>query len=107
MKILAKITLEMTVCLTLLCACANHVSDTSQSGFLSDYSRLERIDDNILRYVSGTPGDYTGDAKIAIDLWAKDLRANIDNIKFVSGKLQLPCSVSCHRLHWFQSDRRF
>jgi hypothetical protein len=60
MKSHTKITLELTASLILLCACATHVPDTHQSGFLSDYSKLERVDDDILRYVSGTLGDYSG-----------------------------------------------
>ena len=42
-----------------LCACATPVSVTDQSGFLSDYSRLERIDDSMLQFVDETAGDYS------------------------------------------------
>ena len=43
----------------LLCACATTVSEQDQSGFLSDYSKLERIDDSALRFVDETAGDYS------------------------------------------------
>jgi len=43
----------------LLCACATAVSEHDQSGFLSDYSKLERIDDSALRFVDETAGDYS------------------------------------------------
>jgi hypothetical protein len=35
------------------------VSQEDQSGFLSDYSKLERIDDSALRFVDETAGDYS------------------------------------------------
>jgi hypothetical protein len=43
----------------LLCACAAPVSEPDHRGFLSDYSHLERIDDNALRFVAETAGDYS------------------------------------------------
>jgi hypothetical protein len=43
----------------LLCACATPVSEQDQSGFLSDYSKLERIDDSMLQFIDGTAGDYS------------------------------------------------
>ncbi len=43
----------------LLCACATSVSEQDQSGFLSDYSRLEKIDDNMLRFVDDSAGDIS------------------------------------------------
>ena len=43
----------------LLCACAGSVSQEDQSGFLSDYSKLERIDDSMLQFVDETAGDYS------------------------------------------------
>jgi len=43
----------------LLCACATTVSEQDQSGFLSDYSKLERIDDSALRFVDETAGGYS------------------------------------------------
>jgi hypothetical protein len=43
----------------LLCACASPVSEPDPSGFLSDYSKLERVDDSALRFVDGTAGDYS------------------------------------------------
>lgn len=43
----------------LLCACAAPVSEPDHSGFLSDYSKLERIDDSALRFVDETAGDYS------------------------------------------------
>ena len=43
-----------------MCACAaSHVSETDQSGFLSDYSKLEKIDDNMLQFVDEAAGDYS------------------------------------------------
>ena len=43
----------------LLWACATTVSEQDQSGFLSDYSKLERIDDSALRFVDESAGDYS------------------------------------------------
>ena len=43
----------------LLSACATGVSESDQSGFLSDYSKLERIDDSMLQFIDGTAGDYS------------------------------------------------
>jgi len=43
----------------LLCACATTVSEQDQSGFLSDYSKLERIDDSALLFIDETAGDYS------------------------------------------------
>jgi hypothetical protein len=43
----------------LLCACAAPISEPDQSRFLSDYSKLVRIDDNALRFVDETAGDYS------------------------------------------------
>jgi hypothetical protein len=43
----------------LLCACAAPVSEPDQSGFLSDYSKLERIDDSALLFVDESAGDYS------------------------------------------------
>jgi hypothetical protein len=43
----------------LLCACAGSVSQEDQSGFLSDYSKLERIDDSALRFIDKTAGNYS------------------------------------------------
>ena len=43
----------------LLCACATPVSEPDQSVFLSDYSKLERIDDSMLQFIDGTAGDYS------------------------------------------------
>jgi len=43
----------------LLCACAAPVSEPDPSGFLSDYSKLERVDDSALRFVDETAGDYS------------------------------------------------
>jgi hypothetical protein len=44
----------------LICACAAPpLSEIDQSGFLSDYSKLEKIDDNMLRFVDESAGDYS------------------------------------------------
>ena len=43
----------------LLCACAASVSLQDQSGFLSDYSKLEKIDDNMLQFVDESAGDFS------------------------------------------------
>ena len=59
MKSSTKVALQMVASLVLLYACATHVTETDKSGFLSDYSKLERIDDDTLRYVSGTLGNYS------------------------------------------------
>jgi hypothetical protein len=42
-----------------LCACATPVSISDQGGFLSDYSKLERVDDSMLQFVGETAGDYS------------------------------------------------
>ncbi|MEE8624889.1 MAG: DUF3313 family protein, partial [Acidiferrobacterales bacterium] len=42
----------------LAAACAT-VQDPGQSGFLSDYSNLEEVDDNHLVYLSGNAGNYS------------------------------------------------
>ncbi len=42
----------------LAAACAT-VQDPGQSGFLSDYSNLEEVDENHLVYVSGNAGNYS------------------------------------------------
>jgi alanine-alpha-ketoisovalerate/valine-pyruvate aminotransferase len=59
MKNLAKIALHLTAFQMLLCACATPVSETDNSGFLSDYSQLERVDDSQLQFIDGTAGDYS------------------------------------------------
>ena len=59
MSNLAKITLHLTAFQMLLCACATPVSETDNSGFLSDYSQLERIDDSLLQFVDESAGDYS------------------------------------------------
>jgi len=53
------VALGLLAVLLFLFACATNVSETDQSGFLSDYSKLKRIDDNTLRYASGTLSDYS------------------------------------------------
>jgi hypothetical protein len=59
MKNIIKVISVLVASQILLCACATPVSDTDHSGFLSDYSKLERIDDNSLRFVDETAGDYS------------------------------------------------
>jgi hypothetical protein len=50
----------LVVSLILMCACASPpVSEIEQSGFLSDYSKLEIIDDDMLQFISESPGDIT------------------------------------------------
>lgn len=43
----------------LLVSCAAPVSQPEQSGFLSDYSRLEKVEDNRLLFTSGKMGQYS------------------------------------------------
>ncbi len=59
MKNLTKSALELIAFQIFLSACATPVSVTDQSGFLSDYSKLERIDDSMLQFVDETAGDYS------------------------------------------------
>jgi hypothetical protein len=59
MKNIIKVISVLVASQFLLCACATSVSDTDHSGFLSDYSKLERIDDHSLRFVDETAGDYS------------------------------------------------
>lgn len=59
MKSFARIVLKMVALQLSLCACTTPVTVSDQSGFLSDYSRLEKIDDNMLRFVDKSVGDYS------------------------------------------------
>ena len=60
MKNITKIISVLLVSQIFLCACtAPAVSEFDQSGFLSDYSRLEKIDDNMLRFVDESAGDLS------------------------------------------------
>ena len=60
MKNLIRNTPVLVVSQILICACAAPpVSEIDQSGFLSDYSKLEKIDDNMLRFVDESAGDYS------------------------------------------------
>ncbi len=57
MKNITKFTSVLVASQVLLCACtAPTVSEVDQSGFLSDYSNLEKIDDNMLRFVDESAG---------------------------------------------------
>jgi len=59
MKNIIKIIPVLVASQILLSACATPVSESDHSGFLSDYSKLERIDDSMLQFVDGTAGDYS------------------------------------------------
>ena len=60
MKNLIRNTPVLVVSQILICACAAPpVSEIDQSGFLSDYSKLEKIDDNMLRFVDESAGDFS------------------------------------------------
>ena len=60
MKNIIKIISALIASQLFLCACtAPAVSEQDQSGFLSDYSRLEKIDDNMLRFVDESAGDFS------------------------------------------------
>lgn len=59
MKNLRKIVPVLVASQLLLCACATSVSQQAPSGFLSDYSKLERIDDRTLRFIDESAGDYS------------------------------------------------
>jgi hypothetical protein len=59
MKNYMKVALELIALLVFLCACATPVSEQDQSGFLSDYSKLEIIDDSMLQFVDEAAGDYS------------------------------------------------
>jgi hypothetical protein len=60
MKNITKFISVLVASPSFLCACtAPAVSEIDQSGFLSDYSRLEIIDDNMLRFVDEAAGDLS------------------------------------------------
>ncbi len=60
MKNLIRNTPVLVVSQILICACAAPpLSEIDQSGFLSDYSKLEKIDDNMLRFVDESVGDFS------------------------------------------------
>jgi hypothetical protein len=59
MRNFAKITLHLAAYQIFLCACATPVSESDYSGFLSDYSQLERVDDSMLQFVDESAGDYS------------------------------------------------
>ena len=58
-KNVIRITLILVEGQILLCACGTPVSEQDQSGFLSDYSKLQRIDDSMLQFVDEAAGDYS------------------------------------------------
>ena len=55
---LIKIIFFGTIFSALAAGCAT-VQDPGQAGFLSDYSKLEEVDENHLVYVSGNAGNYS------------------------------------------------
>ncbi len=59
MKNLTKFALELIAFQIFLSACATPVTVTDQSAFLSDYSKLQRIDDSMLQFVDEAAGDYS------------------------------------------------
>jgi hypothetical protein len=59
MKNLTKLALALIAIQIFLCGCATPVSVSDQSAFLSDYSKLERIDDSLLKFVDEAAGDYS------------------------------------------------
>jgi hypothetical protein len=59
MNISSKISSVLIALQLFLCACATPVSISDQSGFLSDYSNLEMIDDSMLQFIDETAGDYS------------------------------------------------
>ncbi len=59
MRYLTKVAPELVAFQIFLCACTAPVSVTDQSGFLSDYSKLERIDESMLQFVDEAAGDYS------------------------------------------------
>ena len=59
MKNFARIVSKIIVLQLFLCACTTPVSVTDQSGFLSDNSKLDRIDDSMLQFVDESAGDYS------------------------------------------------
>ena len=59
MKSFAKIVSKIVALQLFLCACTTPVTVTDQSGFLSDYSKLQRIDDSMLQFVDEAAGDYS------------------------------------------------
>jgi hypothetical protein len=59
MNISSKISPVLIALQLFLCACATPVSISDQSGFLSDYSKLERVDDSLLQFIDESAGDYS------------------------------------------------
>ena len=59
MKSFVRIVSKIVALQLCLCACTTPVSVTDQSGFLSDYSKLEKIDDNMLRFVDESARDFS------------------------------------------------
>jgi hypothetical protein len=55
---LIKVIFFGTILSALAAGCAT-VQDPGQAGFLSDYSKLEEVDENHLVYVSGNSGNYS------------------------------------------------
>jgi len=59
MKNFARIVSKIIAFQLFLCACTTPVSVTDQSVFLSDYSKLEIIDDNMLQFVDESAGGFS------------------------------------------------
>jgi hypothetical protein len=59
MKNFTKIALALIAIQIFLSACATPVTVSDQSAFLSDYSKLQRIDDSMLQFVDEAAGEYS------------------------------------------------
>jgi hypothetical protein len=59
MNELARVASVLIALQLFLCACTTPVSISDQNGFLSDYSKLERVDDSMLQFVDKTAGDFS------------------------------------------------
>jgi len=59
MKNFAAVMPKLIMIQIVLCGCTAPVSVDDQVGFLSDYSRLERIDDSMLRFVDDSISEYS------------------------------------------------
>jgi hypothetical protein len=85
MKNITKIISVLVASQLFLCACTTSaVSEIDQSGFLSDYSRLEKIDDNMLRFVDKSAGDLSS---FIIDPVVIAFRQPPDKQVFTDGEL--------------------
>ena len=90
---MAKTDIAMCLGVLLLAGCGTPLKEPESAGFLSDYSRLEKIDENHLFFSAGRTGEYSKfildpvqvlfvqpeDEKEFTDAELDDLKAHFDN----------------------------